>query len=98
MVLMLVRNRYDCPCILVSVRVRSLGKICARLGGRAVAGRQAVAVYARVSTEEQAERQSIRIQTDAAAKHAALHGLAVFDTYADDGVSGMLPLHDRPEG
>ncbi len=63
-----------------------------------MSGRQAVAVYARVSTEEQAERQSIRIQTDAASKHVALHELAVFDTYTDDGISGTLHLEQRPEG
>jgi site-specific DNA recombinase len=58
----------------------------------------AVAVYLRVSTEEQRERQSIETQRDFAARYCPLHSLAVSDTYADDGVSGTIPLDQRLEG
>ena len=55
-----------------------------------------VAVYMRVSSEEQRERQSIETQRDFAAKYSDLHGLQVYQTYADDGVSGTVPIDRRP--
>jgi len=57
-----------------------------------------VAVYLRVSTEEQRERQSIATQREFAERYCALHDLSVFRTYADDGISGTVPLDQRPEG
>ena len=57
-----------------------------------------VAIYVRVSTEEQRERQSINTQRDFAARYCALHELPIYETYADDGVSGTIPLHLRPGG
>jgi site-specific DNA recombinase len=57
-----------------------------------------VAVYLRVSTEEQRERQSIATQREFAVRYCDLHQLSVFRVYADDGVSGTVPLADRPEG
>ena len=57
-----------------------------------------VAVYVRVSTEEQRERQSIVTQREFAERYTQLHGLPVFRVYADDGVSGTVPLENRPEG
>ncbi|MGD0201859.1 MAG: recombinase family protein [Bryobacteraceae bacterium] len=58
----------------------------------------AVAVYVRVSTEEQRERQSILTQREFAERYCQLHTLAVDRVYADDGVSGTVPLDQRPEG
>jgi site-specific DNA recombinase len=58
----------------------------------------AVAVYVRVSTEEQRERQSIATQREFAERYCQLHSLAVYRVYADDGVSGTVPLEHRPEG
>src|SRR5579863_8671838 len=58
----------------------------------------AVAIYVRVSTEEQRERQSIATQKEFGARYAQLHQLAVYEGYADDGVSGTLPLDQRPAG
>lgn len=58
----------------------------------------AVAVYARVSTEEQRERQSILTQREFADRYCALHSLAVYRVYADDGISGTVPLEQRGEG
>src|SRR5580692_5642328 len=57
-----------------------------------------VAVYLRVSTDEQRERQSINTQRDFADRYCALHSLAVFRVFADDGVTGTIPLEKRPEG
>ena len=57
-----------------------------------------VALYLRVSTEEQREREAIATQREFAERYCALHHLHVFSVYADDGVSGTLPLHTRPEG
>lgn len=58
----------------------------------------AVAIYVRVSTEEQRERQSILTQREFADRFCALHSPAVYRVYADDGVSGTVPLERRPEG
>jgi site-specific DNA recombinase len=58
----------------------------------------AVAIYVRVSTEEQRERQSIRTQLEFGERYCALHNLPVFRIYSDDGVTGTIPLERRPEG
>jgi site-specific DNA recombinase len=57
-----------------------------------------VAVYGRVSTEEQAEKGSIQNQIEFATKYCDLHQLEIFEIYKDDGISGTVPLHERPEG
>ena len=58
----------------------------------------AVGVYLRVSTEEQRERQSIATQRDFAGRYTDLHQLPIHAVYADDGVSGTVPVDRRPEG
>jgi site-specific DNA recombinase len=58
----------------------------------------AVGVYLRVSTEEQRERQSIVTQRDFATRYCDLHQLPVHAEYADDGVTGTVPLEQRPAG
>jgi site-specific DNA recombinase len=58
----------------------------------------AVAVYLRVSTEEQRERQSIATQREFGERYCQLHKLAVSRVYADDGVSGTVPLEQRLDG
>lgn len=57
-----------------------------------------IALYCRVSSENQAERGTIEIQKEFAAKYVNLYNLEAFDYYCDDGVSGTLPLEQRPEG
>jgi site-specific DNA recombinase len=57
-----------------------------------------VAVYARVSSEDQAERGTIENQLEFARKYCDLHQLDIFDWYKDDGVTGTIPLEQRPEG
>jgi len=57
-----------------------------------------IAVYARVSTEDQAERQTIQGQLDFLRKYCDLHGHQIAGEYLDDGISGTVPLDERPEG
>jgi site-specific DNA recombinase len=57
-----------------------------------------VAIYARVSTEDQAERQTIQAQLDFLRKYCDLHQISIAGEYIDDGTSGTVPLDLRPEG
>ena len=62
-----------------------------------------VALYARVSSEEQRDNQTIRTQLETAKKWVELQELTgtsywVFEYYQDDGVSGTIALADRPAG
>jgi site-specific DNA recombinase len=57
-----------------------------------------VALYARVSTGEQRDAETIRPQVDAIKAYAAAQGYEVVDTYLDDGVSGGKAIHKRPAG
>jgi site-specific DNA recombinase len=51
-----------------------------------------------VSTEDQAERQTVAAQTEFLRRYCDLHSLPVAGIYVDDGISGATPLEDRPEG
>ena len=57
-----------------------------------------VALYLRVSSEEQRERESIENQREFLKNYQSLYGLEVVGVYEDDGVSGTIPLHERPGG
>jgi len=57
-----------------------------------------VALYMRVSSEDQAERGTIGAQRDFLRQFATLYSLSVVDEYEDDGVTGTLPLSQRPAG
>ena len=57
-----------------------------------------VALYLRVSSEEQREAGTIQTQRAELQRHTAARGFEVFDVYGDDGVSGTIPLHERPAG
>src|SRR5919199_1388497 len=57
-----------------------------------------VALYMRVSSEEQRDAGTIQTQDDSLTRYAAERGFEVAEVYADDGVSGTIPLHERPEG
>ncbi len=63
-------------------------------------GRQSerVALYLRVSSEEQRDAGTIQTQRDYLERYAANAGFEVAEIYADDGVSGTFLLHERPEG
>lgn len=56
-------------------------------------------VYARVSTEDQAENGfSLAAQLEATHKYAEARGWEVVGEFVDDGVSGAIPFADRPAG
>jgi site-specific DNA recombinase len=57
-----------------------------------------MALYARVSSEDQAERGTIKGQLDFLRDYAKLMALPIVDEYADDGISGTIPLAQRPDG
>ncbi|KJR99981.1 MAG: hypothetical protein VR68_07385 [Peptococcaceae bacterium BRH_c4a] len=57
-----------------------------------------VAVYCRVSTDDQADAKTIENQVDFARKYCDLHSLEVHDFYLDEGVSGSVPVDNRPAG
>jgi site-specific DNA recombinase len=57
-----------------------------------------IALYLRVSSEEQREAGTIQTQRESLERYAAQSGFEVVELYADDGVSGTFLLHERPEG
>jgi site-specific DNA recombinase len=57
-----------------------------------------VALYLRVSSEEQRDAGTIQTQDEASRLHAGRTGFEIVETYADDGVSGVIPLHEREAG
>jgi site-specific DNA recombinase len=57
-----------------------------------------VALYMRVSSEEQRDRETIEIQREFLEQYCRLYRLEIAKLYADDGVSGTVPLYERPEG
>lgn len=59
----------------------------------------AVYGYGRVSTSRQAsEGESLEVQERTVAGYALMHGLTLARTFIERGVSGSVPLGDRPEG
>jgi site-specific DNA recombinase len=54
--------------------------------------------YLRVSTQEQAQRQTIQTQRDGIERWAKANGQTIDQFYSDDGVSGNDPLEQRPAG
>jgi site-specific DNA recombinase len=58
---------------------------------------QDIAIYARVSSEDQQERGTIENQIEFATKYCDLHQLHIVRIYKDDGISGTLPFESRPE-
>lgn len=55
-------------------------------------------LYARVSSEEQRERQTIQTQIDTAKSWFEREGIELVHVYKDEGVSGTIPLEERPDG
>ena len=56
-----------------------------------------VALYSKVSTEDQAERETIQNQINIAGTLCPAMGSEIAECYFDDGVSGMIPLGERPD-
>lgn len=59
---------------------------------------EVVAVYCRVSSDEQTEKGTIENQRKYAEKYVDLNMLNVYDYYMDDGITGTIALQKRPEG
>jgi site-specific DNA recombinase len=58
-----------------------------------------VAIYLRVSSEDQAERGTIRTQADEVHRRLEREpGVVIVGVYSDEGVSGTVPLAERPAG
>jgi len=62
-----------------------------------------LAIYCRVSSEEQREKQSIQMQVSAAENYVEGeklkgHEVTLTGWYKDDGISGTIPIANRPEG
>ena len=60
------------------------------------AGAQTVAVYCRVSSEEQAQSGTIQNQGEFAKRYCDLHELKILEVYTDEGVSGVISPFERP--
>jgi site-specific DNA recombinase len=57
-----------------------------------------VAIYCRVSSDDQRNRETIKTQQDVAESYLAVHyELEVYRWYIDDGISGTIPMSQRPE-
>jgi site-specific DNA recombinase len=54
--------------------------------------------YARVSSDEQKDAETIKTQMAQVEAHAGAHGLTLSGWVTDDGVSGMVPFGERPGG
>jgi site-specific DNA recombinase len=57
-----------------------------------------VACYCRVSSEEQADRETIQAQVEALEKYCRDRGWTIAEWYLDDGVSGDVPFEQREGG
>lgn len=57
-----------------------------------------IAVYARVSSEGQAERQTIEGQLHNCQQWAAARDFLITEMFREEGVSGSVPFAERPEG
>lgn len=57
-----------------------------------------IGILGRTSSEDQAERGTIKNQIEFGEKYCDLHKLKIAEWYLDDGVSGTIPLEQRPEG
>lgn len=55
--------------------------------------------YARVSSDEQKEAETIKTQIAEVERHASVSSLPLASEWVmDDGVSGVIPFHERPGG
>ena len=57
-----------------------------------------VALYMRVSSEEQARRESIGTQETFPSDYCKLYGFEVSGVYRDVAISGTVPVYERPAG
>lgn len=57
-----------------------------------------VALYMRVSSEEQREKATIATQDEFLGDYVRLYEHVVSDVYRDEAISGTVPMNERPEG
>ena len=58
-----------------------------------------VAIYMRVSSDDQRNRETIKTQQDVTERYVAVHDeLTIYRWYRDDGISGTIPMSQRPDG
>jgi len=57
-----------------------------------------VALYLRVSSEEQKTKETIETQDDFLEEYCKLYRHDVAKVYKDAAISGTVPLHERPAG
>jgi site-specific DNA recombinase len=57
-----------------------------------------VALYMRVSSEEQREKATIETQNEFLSDYARLYEHILHDVYRDEAISGTVPMDIRPEG
>lgn len=57
-----------------------------------------LALYCRVSSEDQAEKETIQAQLTFLRTWGGLYDYAIVGEYVDDPVSGLIPLAERPGG
>jgi site-specific DNA recombinase len=57
-----------------------------------------VALYMRVSSEEQKTKESIETQAGFLEEYCKLYGYDVAGVYKDEAISGTVPMRERPEG
>ena len=62
-------------------------------------GKRRIVTYERVSSEDQRERETIKTQTQELARRLEDEpGVELIERYVDDGVSGKVPMAERPAG
>lgn len=89
---MIFRLARDCQTVTGKGKDTTQSRGCTMTTGKAV-------VYARVSTDDQADKGfSLSAQVEAGRKYADLQGFTVAHELIDDGVSGALAFSERPAG
>lgn len=69
-----------------------------RGAGNSADAAERVALYMRVSSEEQREKESIETQDGFLEEYCKLYGHQVVGIYKDEAISGTVPMRERPEG
>src|SRR5438270_9678310 len=54
--------------------------------------------YARTSSDEQKDAETIKTQIAEVERYALAHGLPLVEWVMDDGISGVIPFHERRGG
>jgi site-specific DNA recombinase len=55
-------------------------------------------VYLRTSGDDGRDKAGLPVQRESCASYAVSAGLEIVQEFADDGVTGKLPMHSRPQG